>query len=90
MTPTHEAILTAIDAARLPEAIGNELAAAVAEHCDDLRATAELHAPIPYGHSGLNYCRPCDGDQGTWPCPTVQVVIARLQSWGYLTERTEP
>lgn len=77
MTPTHESIIAAID--------WSSASSRRQEHCADLRATAELHKPyVAHGANGCELCRQ------PRPCQTMQVVIARLQSWGYLTERTEP
>lgn len=86
MTPTHEQVLTAIDEAQT--ALGIQVRAG---HCDDLRATAELHAPVEYRVAstvGLR-CRQHPKTFESWPCADYQQVIARLQSWGYLTERTD-
>ena len=44
MTPTHESILTAIDAAD-EDADTFDGGDDRHQHCDDLRATAELHPP---------------------------------------------
>ena len=78
MTPTHTDVIVAIEQAR-------EFTYR-AEHCDDLRAIMQHH-PM-YQTPNDAWCDvPLtslseDGCGVQWPCPTVQVVIDRLQSWG--------
>jgi hypothetical protein len=90
MTPKHEQVLAAIDKAR-PNADEawdpNEPWWVIdrGEFCDFMRATAERHAP-----AYLNPPKVCvHGCTPAWPCPDYRQVIDRLQSWGYLTERTD-
>jgi hypothetical protein len=53
---------------------------------DDLRATAERHQQT--FSLQVSTCLTCHPDED-WPCPDYQQVIDRLQTWGYLTERTD-
>jgi hypothetical protein len=86
VTPTHADVLAAIDAARpkylasLPGWAGRVEAANA--HCDDLRATAERHAPDESDDD--RYMTPCRMDGDFWPCPDYRQVIDRLTTWGYL------
>ena len=92
MTPTHEQVLAAIDAARDEHQLTPNVAYGERhQHCDDLRATAERHAPVEYRvglTTGLRCCRHARTFE-PWPCPDYQQVIDRLRAWGHLTERTD-
>ena len=85
--PPHAEVLAAIDKARwayCPDCIDTYRGVAVTDrnaHCDDLRATAEIHAPSTDPVTE-GWCMECEDD---WPCRTVnQVVIDRLKKWGQL------
>jgi len=87
VTPTHEQVLATIDKARLhpdwPSRWHDERDA----HCDDLRATAERHAPHPLheipDQPGQYYgCTACHC--GNEVCPDYQQVVDRLTGWGML------
>ena len=88
MTPSHEEVLAAIDKARVTNdhSMYHPAAAPRNVHCDDLRATAERHAPETDDY-GVTSCRTCiDGVETNpyWPCPDYQQVIDRLTAWGAL------
>jgi hypothetical protein len=81
VTPDHATVLAAIDKAREvlePDVVAHRYPRA--QHLDDLRATAERHAP----EQGM--CYRCNGyaNRTTWPCPDYQQVVDRLTSWGVL------
>jgi hypothetical protein len=77
---THEQVLAAIDGWNDAHTVRH--GDWVTDHCDDLRATAERHAPTPLGE-----CHTCVGGMGMqadWPCEDYQQVIDRLTGWGVL------
>jgi len=80
--PTHAEVLAAIDKAAHPGWQRRE-------HCDDLRATAERHAPVfivnvdpPVPECRHDWARGTDRFQ--WPCEDYQQVVDRLTAWGVL------
>jgi hypothetical protein len=89
----HATVLAAIDKARItawtPVPQGRNA------HCDDLRATAERHAPEKDDY-GVESCRICLDGEGAqpweaavnvgswWPCADARQVIERLTGWGVL------
>lgn len=92
---TDADVLAAIDKARQnPEAHDPDgpffrWAMARNSHCDDLRATAERHAPVfivntdpPVAECRHDWARGCDRLQ--WPCDDYRQVIDRLTGWGVL------
>jgi hypothetical protein len=84
MSDLHQRVLTAIDVARGTVAPWAEWKSA---HCDDLRATAERHAP-----AGFGWCMTCEtpeSGEASWPCPDYQQVIDRLTAWGALEASDE-
>jgi hypothetical protein len=86
MTPTHEQVLAAIDKARAETSCYIDLnccngCADRYAHLDDLRATAERHAPV----EGSLYGDLCIAEKfETWPCLDYQQIIDRLTRWGVL------
>jgi hypothetical protein len=78
---THEEVLAAIDKAHAEYAVWWRR-----DHCDDLRATAERHAPFTdaIGMENCQYESYITGDYMPWPCPDFQQVIDRLTKWGVL------
>jgi hypothetical protein len=94
VTPNHAEVLAAIDKARRTSEgkyglIAQDWLDDRNAHCDDLRATAERHAPvfIPNTDPVVPECRH-DWSRGAtvlrWPCPDYQQVIVRLTEWGAL------
>jgi hypothetical protein len=87
--PTHAEVLAAIDKARRTSEgkyglIAQDWLDDRSAHCDDLRATAERHAPSSI------YAGECSAHRATstggthWPCADYQQVIDRLTGWGVL------
>jgi len=79
-TPTHGDVLAAIDKAR-SKAPTIVLRPSREKHCDDLRATAERHAP---SNGVCGYCYGFAYQVKPWPCPDARQVIDRLTGWGAL------
>jgi len=82
-TPTHAEVLAAIDKARYSFPLPTRDRA---DHCDDLRAIAERHAPDIITTGGVFHealCEYCSMME-PWPCPDVQQIIDRLTGWGVL------
>jgi len=96
VTPTHAEVLAAIDKAqRDSPTLREDGYLSSVSHCDDMRATAERHAPEKDDY-GVESCRICLDGEGAqpweaavnvgswWPCAEVRQVIDRLTGWGVL------
>jgi hypothetical protein len=87
---THPEVLAAIDKARDP---APGLSDSKDEHLDDLRATAERHAPtdgFAWDEDTGPHCLGCTATTAghritvDWPCPDYQQVVDRLTGWNVL------